>query len=179
MQQGAGQGLHLLLIGMEVRDLIPFVQDAQEVPSHIRFHRADADGLFHGIRHGHFLQVVGGKVHLQQVPLPGDGEDAAHGVEGHHVPVLLVEVQDRKGGGQSGVPAQIDLSAGSEPPQVIPLSFLHREGGLGEVVLNGDALHGLLRDPLLHDAHGGRISREDVIGKGIHDILDHGHFSVS
>ena len=162
-----------LLIGMEVRDLIPFVQNAQEVPSHIRFHRADADGVFHGIRHGHFLQVVGGKIHLQQVALFRHGEDPAEGGKGNFLRLRLDKPEDDIPGSQRGMAAQVDLSAGSEPPQMVVLPFLHGKGRLGEVVLYGNGHHGLLREPLFHNAHGSGVSREHVIGKGIHNILDH------
>ena len=69
--------------------------------------------------------------------------------------------------------AQVDLAAGGEPAQMIISALLDAERGLGEVVFDGYLHHQLIAEPLIHNAHRGRISGKDLVGERVNNILLH------
>lgn len=60
-----------------------------------------------------------------------------------------------------------------DPPQMVLLPLPHGERRFGEVVLQRDLHHGVLRQPRVHHAHRRRIPRKHMLRKGIYHILTH------
>src|SRR3954469_14444454 len=74
------------------------------------------------------------------------------------------------GAGERGVAAELDLEAGREPAQFeIRLAGRVRDGesGLGEIVLRGDRLENLVRQPVVERHDGRRIAGEGPVREGV------------
>lgn len=87
--------------------------------------------------------------------------------------LLLVKVEEHIGGSQSGVAAEIDLAAGSKPAQGVFFSGSDRKCSFRKIVFSGNAEHQLVREPLLQNADGCGIAMENLVSKGINNILFH------
>ncbi len=81
------------------------------------------------------------------------------------------------GGGQGGVPTEVDLGGRREPPQVvIAVRPRDDEGGLGEVHLPRHRLHeGVVREGV-DQGHGGRVAGERHVREGVDrgELEEHG-----
>ena len=161
-------------VGLGVEHLALVAVHHHEVPALPGLQGARPDRGLHLVRDRHLGHLVGRQVHLvHAVPAPGL-EGAAAGAVADRVRALLDEVQDGVRRGHGGVPAEAYLPAGGEPAEPVrPVGLPHGECGLGEVVLDREALHDLLVRPLVEHAHRRRVALEDLVRERVHDELPH------
>lgn len=97
-----------------------------------------------------------------------DGEGAAARIEYDVFGWEPEALEENKGGGEGGVPAEIDFDGGREPAEAVAVSFLDEEGGFGQVVLGGDVLEERIGQPAFEGADGGGVATEQLGGERVH-----------
>ncbi len=109
----------------------------------------------------------------------GGTQDAGAAREAHRALREARGVQDM-GGGERGVPAEVDLGGGREPAQCpVGLTALREpvgEGGLRQVDLRGDALEAVGGGEVVgvEEQHSGGVPGEGPVGERVDDADLHG-----
>ncbi len=163
-----------LLIGLHGAYLSFVFEHAQDVSIHVSLKRLDtAECRSEFITDGKRLKPEGGEVHAEHIALLFDRKPSAERIKADDRAVGLDKIQDNIRRCKRRVAAQLDLAAGSEPAQAVAAAVLYAESCFREIVLDGDLLHQLVVEPLVHYAHRRRISGKYLVGERIYNILLH------
>lgn len=110
----------------------------------------------------------------------GDDERPALGMEFDAAAGEAALGKEDEGGSECGVAAKIDFDSGSEPAQAEMFFLGKYEGGFGEVVFGGDALHQFIRKPFLFQkADPGGVAAEKFAGEGVHlEVTELSHVAI-
>ena len=155
------------------------VHDAQQVAPHERSNRLCTDDLGHLFCDLDGLELVGGEYHLEQLAVFRDYQLTAERVKAHLTELRLDKAQDRVRRCERRVTAQVDLTAGREPAQMIVFTLFDAERRLGEVILDSYLHHQLIVEPLIHNTHRRRISGKNLVGERVNNILLHENTSFT
>ena len=163
----------LFLIGSGSANVAFTFHDAEQVTTHKRRSGANAESIDDLVGDGSGSKLVCREIHLKQLAVSLDGEDAAERAEAQRLRFLVVKTEYGVCRCKGGMTTKVDLAAGGEPAELIAVAVLKRKGGLGKIVLRRYLLHQLVRQGLIQHAHSSGVTRKNLVGKGIDHILLH------
>ena len=109
-----------------------------------------------------------GKIEAEAVAGAGHRKRSRGRGEGDTLQIRGQIFQHHRPRGERGMTAEVDLHGRRKPADRPVVSLADQKGGLRQVVLRGDGLHLLGRQPVARQgADGGRIAGKETIGKGI------------
>ncbi len=88
------------------------------------------------------------EVHAQLIPVLTHRQQAATGVEADSLLLVAKLVEQHPGCCESGMTAQIHFNRRRTPAQLIPLLDRHKKSGFRKIILRGDGLQNIIRQPL-------------------------------
>ena len=89
--------------------------------------------------------------------------------------ILFEEAEQHIGCAQCGMTAQVDLTTGCEPSQVVIFAFFYSESSFGQVVFDGDLQHQFIGRVFVQHTNCSRIAFEYFFSKCVNMITFHGN----
>jgi hypothetical protein len=87
--------------------------------------------------------------------------------------ILSVEIEEYKRSSKRSVTAEINLTLGSEPADMITIILFYNKRGFRQIILCSDILHDIFTWERIKNTYSSRIPREYFICESVNDVLFH------
>ncbi len=117
--------------------------------------------------HADIGRYHGREIQQQPVIFPADAQGAglAHKID--LLSGLLVDLEQHVGAGQGRMATERNFGGRGEPADMPALPFTDHKGCFRQVVLGGDVLHQLVRQPAVEPIDHGRVAGKRAMAKGV------------